>query len=200
MTRMGRWIVAATLAVPALAFAQQGTTGTQRGTTQQGTQQGTQPGTRGTQQPGQPGQQQPGSTPDQWGTQQGQMGQQGMPGQDVNVFRRAENFQLEGRVAQIDRTRRQITLEREGLPPASLMVPEGAEIKWEGRTANLTEIAPGAEVRATFNLDQGHPVAIQIEASKSKAGKTGGMQQQQPGQRTGQQPGTTGQQPTPQRR
>ena len=97
------------------------------------------------------------------------MGQQG---QQVEIFKNKDNFEVRGTVSSVDAAQNKITLQREqGLPPVELQVAQGTNITMDGKQSSLQELQPGSEVRAQFNLAQNQPVAIQLEAKPSKQQK-----------------------------
>jgi hypothetical protein len=160
--KFAHWIVAGALAVPGLALAQAG-------------------------------QQQPGQQ-DRMGQQQGQQqrGQQ-QAGQQQHgakqkrsaaMYEGKDNFEIEGTVQQVQRNR--ITIQRQELPPVQLQLAEGAKVMVDGQEAQLQQIRPGQEVRATFNIADDQALAIEIEAQGGQQQQRQQPGQQQPGQ---QQPG-----------
>jgi len=90
----------------------------------------------------------------------------------VDVFKNKDNWEIRGTVSSVDSSNNQVTLQRENnLPPVQLHVAQGTEIKMDGQTSSLSQLQPGSEVRARFNLANDQPVAISLEAKKSKAEK-----------------------------
>lgn len=61
---------------------------------------------------------------------------------------------------------RAVTISRQGAPPAVLNVEDGTRVTVDGRAASVSELRPGDEVRATFDLDGDDPVAIEIEVEE----------------------------------
>lgn len=149
-------VMAGLLALPGMAFAQGGMEG----------------GTQGGMEEGQHG-------------QYGQKGQHGMmQGQSAQMFKNQKNFRVEGTVTSVDPTQRQITVQREGLPPAELMVASDTQVKVNGKQSSLSQIQPGDEVRAEFNLAENQAIAVSLDAKEGKATKgmrEGESKKSQPG-------------------
>ncbi len=92
--------------------------------------------------------------------------------QQVDVFKNKDNFRVRGTVSSVDAAQNSITVQREGgLPPIQLQVATGTDIKMDGRQSSLNQLQPGSEVRAEFNVAQDQPVAISLDAKKSKQQK-----------------------------
>ncbi len=85
-------------------------------------------------------------------------------------------FEIKGKIAGFDQQTGAIVLQRENLPPAMLLLTQQTEVKMDGKSSSAQQLLPGSEVRASFNLAQGMPVAISIDAKKAK-----GQQRQQGG-------------------
>ncbi|MGA9521391.1 MAG: hypothetical protein WBV82_08005 [Myxococcaceae bacterium] len=82
-----------------------------------------------------------------------------------------EAFEIKGKVAGFDQQTGAIVLQRENLPPAMLLMTQQTEVKMDGKSSSAQQLQPGSEVRASFNLAQGMPVAISIDAKKPKGEK-----------------------------
>jgi Cu/Ag efflux protein CusF len=82
------------------------------------------------------------------------------------AFREKDTYSLKGTVAAVDPGRKSITLERKGLPAVLLHVNTNTRIEVIGKDAFLTDIQPGEEVRAKFNLADDKPIAVKLEAKK----------------------------------
>ncbi len=159
------WILAGALGLSGAAFAQ--------GTDQE--QQG-EFGGAGTE-----GQQQPGQRPEMGQQHQQQMEQaQQQAQQQLNQIYsekgKKESFEIKGKIAGFDQQTGAIVVQRENLPPAMLLLTQKTEVKMDGKQSSAQQLQPGSEVRASFNLAQGMPVAISIDAKKPK-----GMKEQQKG-------------------
>lgn len=102
--------------------------------------------------------------------------------QALQQFRGEDNYEIQGKISSVDQER--VVITREQLPGVELMVPEGAQIRLDGQDVQIQQLQPGQEVRATFNLSEDTPLAIELEAER------GEQQQQQQQEREGmQQPG-----------
>jgi Cu/Ag efflux protein CusF len=118
----------------------------------------------------------------QGGTQGGMRG--GMKGEQSNAgaFKNKSNFKVNGTVSSVDTTNHQITVQRSGMPPAELRIANDTDIKVNGKQASLSQLKPGDEVRAEFNLAENQPIAVSVDAkAKGAGGKAGGSQGSQGG-------------------
>lgn len=153
--------MAGLLAMPAVAMAQDGGLGEDPWGTSPP------PGTTSPEQDGgmmPPGQQQGGEI----GTGSDVRTGMEMGSQQVEIFRNKDNFEIRGTVSSVDPTQNRITVQRENLPPVELQVAQGTEIKMDGRASSLQALEPGAEVRARFNVAQDQPIAISLDAKRSR--------------------------------
>lgn len=87
------------------------------------------------------------------------------------AFREKDTYSLKGTVAAVDPGRKSITLERKGLPAVLLHVNTNTRIEVNGKDAFLTDIQPGEEVRAKFNLADDKPIAVKLEAKQKEGEK-----------------------------
>lgn len=99
--------------------------------------------------------------------------------ENAEVFRKADNFKVEGTIASVDQSRHNITVQRKDLPPAELKVTSDTKIEVNGKTASLQELQPGTEVRAEFNLAENQPIAVSLDAKQSKEQRKAQEQQKQ---------------------
>lgn len=95
----------------------------------------------------------------------------------VEQFRDQENFELKGKVSSVEGRNLILSRTEEQLPSVELLVPEGAQIRVDGQPAQLEQLQPGQDVRATFNLSEDQPLAIELEAGADRQQQ----RQQQPG-------------------
>ncbi len=104
----------------------------------------------------------------------------GMPmgpsAEDQNkVFQaKKEAMDVKGKVKSVEANK--ITLDRsdKNLPEAHLMIVTGqTQVKLDGKQANITDLQPGAEVRAKFQLAGEEAIATEIDAKPMKGEKTG---------------------------
>jgi hypothetical protein len=81
------------------------------------------------------------------------------------LFNSSERFQVTGRLAQVDDSKGEITIQRQNLPPALLRVEEGTKIQVDGRQGALSDLKPGSDVQASFNLSGRRPIALEVNAT-----------------------------------
>jgi hypothetical protein len=85
---------------------------------------------------------------------------------------RKQAFKIEGRLEGIDAQTGALVLRRENLPPALLLLTQQTDVKVDGKSAAVGQLEPGAEIRASFNLAQGIPVAVKVDAKQPKEKST----------------------------
>lgn len=109
--------------------------------------------------------------------------QMGMQQHSAQMFKDQKNFRMEGTVSSVDPTQRQITVQREGLPPAELQIAQDTQVKVDGKESSLSQIQPGDEVRAEFNLAENQPIAVSVDAKEGKDSRRskGAQEQERPG-------------------
>lgn len=112
-----------------------------------------------------------GQPPDMEQRQQPGMHQEGQTQVSAQMFKDKDNFDMEGTVSSVDPMQRQITLQRENLPPVELQIASDTEVKVNGEESSLSQIQPGDEVRTQFNLAQDKPIAISVDAKEAKGAK-----------------------------
>ena len=88
----------------------------------------------------------------------------------MGQFKGADNYDIEGRVAQIDLKAGAMVVTRESLPPVLLVAPESVPVQVDGKKASLSDVEVGSEVRATFNITQNFPIALELKAKTPKDG------------------------------
>lgn len=98
--------------------------------------------------------------------------------QILEQFEGKKNFELSGTAVMVDPAQGSLVIQRQEMPIAFLIVPQSVPVQLNGKKARLSDIQPGAEVRATFNLAQQYPIALSIDATQEAAkagaaGKTG---------------------------
>ena len=79
------------------------------------------------------------------------------------VFEGRTNFDMEGKISKVSKS--SITLKREGLPSATLMVSKDTKVQLEGEQTSIGQLKQGQEVKASFNLQGNKPMAVEINAS-----------------------------------
>ncbi len=110
----------------------------------------------------------------------GQMGQMGQTDQQSQqqIFQSRDHFNIEGTVASVNPNQKTITVNRPNLPPAELSTANQTKVKVDGRQATLSDLQPGTEIRAKFNLAQDQAIATEVDAKSNRGSRS---QQQQPG-------------------
>jgi hypothetical protein len=78
------------------------------------------------------------------------------------LFGSDERYELSGKLAAVNADKGEITIQREGLPPALLKVEDQTRIQVDGRQGSLADLQPGGDVRASFNLSGRRPIALEV--------------------------------------
>jgi hypothetical protein len=79
------------------------------------------------------------------------------------LFEGQSNFGVEGKISKVSKS--SITLKREGLPSATLMVSKDTKVQLEGEQTSIGQLKQGQDVKASFNLQGNKPMAVEISAS-----------------------------------
>jgi hypothetical protein len=80
------------------------------------------------------------------------------------LFDGKDNFEVKGKVQKVSDS--SITLQRDELPPATLMISKNTKIELDGEQASAKQLKPGQDVQASFNLQGQRPEAVEIKAEK----------------------------------
>jgi hypothetical protein len=81
-------------------------------------------------------------------------------------FEGKKNFDVDGKVRQASAG--EITIERkDGLPPATLKVGSATKIEVDGKRSSVSQLQPGQDVKASFNLRGGSAEAVEVKAKKA---------------------------------
>ena len=83
------------------------------------------------------------------------------------LFSSPERYQVSGRITAVDDARGEITIQRQNLPPALLRIEESTKVQVDGRPGAFSDLKPGCDVRASFNLSGRRPIALEVNASAS---------------------------------
>jgi hypothetical protein len=75
-----------------------------------------------------------------------------------------DNWDVEGTVQSASRN--SITVRREELPAVKLNVDHNTKIELDGQKVSAQMLKPGQEVKASFNLQNDKPMAVEIKAEK----------------------------------
>lgn len=89
----------------------------------------------------------------------------------MESFKGQDNFLMQGKLLGADAKNGSILLQREKMPMVLLIVPDSAQVSLNGKKSSLADLQPGAEVRATFNLAQQYPIALEVNATQSPNAK-----------------------------
>lgn len=89
-----------------------------------------------------------------------------------SMFEGKNNFDIEGKISKVSET--SITITREDLPAATLKVSKDTKVEVDGEKASTSQLRQGEDVKASFNLQDDKPVAVEIKAEKKKAEKRSG--------------------------
>jgi vacuolar-type H+-ATPase subunit H len=83
-----------------------------------------------------------------------------------HAFEGKENFDVDGKVQKVSKG--SITIAREELPAMTLHLEQYTAIELDGEKAARTQLKPGQDVQASFNLNGAKPVALELKAKKSQ--------------------------------
>lgn len=85
-------------------------------------------------------------------------------GSDKHPLFTKDNFDIEGTIQSASSG--SITLQRKELPAAKLNVDRNTKIELDGKQVSAAQLQPGQEVKASFNLQNDKPMAVEIKAEK----------------------------------
>jgi hypothetical protein len=95
--------------------------------------------------------------------QQGQQGPQtAQTGEQARDRMEKDSFDIDGKVAKVSKN--SVTLNRENLPSAMLHIDGTTKIEVDGNQGRLSQLKPGQDVKASFNLKGDKAHAIEIKA------------------------------------
>jgi hypothetical protein len=77
-----------------------------------------------------------------------------------------DSFDIEGKVSKVSKSA--LTLKRDDGPPATLHVDKSTRVKLDGDQVAITQLKPGQEVKASFDLQGDKPLAGEIKADSKK--------------------------------
>ncbi|HSD22242.1 MAG TPA: DUF5666 domain-containing protein [Anaeromyxobacter sp.] len=80
------------------------------------------------------------------------------------MFEGKDNFEVKGRIESVSASA--ITVRREELPSAKLRVDRNTKIELDGQHVSASQLKQGQEVKASFNLQDDKPMAVEIKAEK----------------------------------
>jgi colicin import membrane protein len=84
--------------------------------------------------------------------------------QQTSLFEGKSNFDVEGKLSKVSQN--SITIQRQDLPAATLKVSKQTKIEVDGQKASVGQLRQGANVKASFNLQEDKPVAVEIKSEK----------------------------------
>lgn len=80
------------------------------------------------------------------------------------MFEGKNNFDMKGKVLKVSAN--SITIARDDLPAATLVVSPNTKIELDGERASIKQLLPGQDVKASFNLQGQRAEAVEIKAEK----------------------------------
>jgi regulator of protease activity HflC (stomatin/prohibitin superfamily) len=81
------------------------------------------------------------------------------------TFAGKDNFEMKGKIASVSSS--SITVSRDDLPAAKLNLDPNTKVELDGDRVSTTALKPGQDVKASFNLLNDKPMAVEIKAKKS---------------------------------
>ena len=75
-----------------------------------------------------------------------------------------DNWDIKGTVQSASAT--SIIIRREDLPAAKLNIDKNTKIELDGNKVSAAQLKPGEDVKASFNLQNDKPMAVEIKADK----------------------------------
>jgi hypothetical protein len=88
-------------------------------------------------------------------------------------FADADNFEVKGKLHKMSKSSITIRRDEDKLPPAKLNVDRQTRIEVDGEQATWAQLKQGADVKASFNLRDDKPMAVEIKAEKTDAQEQG---------------------------
>ncbi len=83
-------------------------------------------------------------------------------GENARDRLKKDDFEIEGKVSKVSGDK--LTLNRDDATTATLHVDSVTKIEVDGNAAKLSQLKPGQDVKASFNLKDDKPMAIEIKA------------------------------------
>jgi hypothetical protein len=80
------------------------------------------------------------------------------------LFEGKNNFDVDGKIQSVSAN--SITIHRDDLPPATLMVSKNTKIELDGDQVSAKMLKQGQDVKASFNLNKDKAEAVEIKAEK----------------------------------
>ncbi|WP_242360828.1 MULTISPECIES: DUF5666 domain-containing protein [Anaeromyxobacter] len=82
------------------------------------------------------------------------------------MFEGKDNYEVKGKIEAV--TASSITVRRDELPAAKLSVDHNTKIELDGQHVAASQLKQGQDVKASFNLKDDKPLAVEIKAEKMK--------------------------------
>ncbi|WP_242342571.1 DUF5666 domain-containing protein [Anaeromyxobacter terrae] len=82
------------------------------------------------------------------------------------MFEGKDNYEVKGKIEAV--TASSITVRRDELPAAKLSVDRNTKIELDGQHVAASQLKQGQDVKASFNLKDDKPLAVEIKAEKMK--------------------------------
>jgi hypothetical protein len=105
-------------------------------------------------------------TTNKWGDQARKEGQETRAGAAA-MFDGKDNFEVKGKISQVSANSITIRRDDDKLPPVKLNVEKATKVELDGNRTSVTQLAQGADVKASFNLREDKPIAVEIKAQKT---------------------------------
>ncbi|MGC3996782.1 MAG: DUF5666 domain-containing protein [Anaeromyxobacter sp.] len=86
--------------------------------------------------------------------------------EDQRDREKKDSFDIEGKVSKV--SSKSVTLQRDDAGSATLHTNKATKVELDGNTAHLSQLKPGQDVKASFNLQGDKPMAIEIKADSNK--------------------------------
>ncbi len=85
------------------------------------------------------------------------------------AFEGKHNYDVDGKVSKVEGDK--LTIRRDDLPEATLGVSSTTKVELDGDRASLSQLTPGQDVKASFNLEGDKPLAVEVKAKRTDVQK-----------------------------
>ena len=82
-----------------------------------------------------------------------------------SLFDGKDNFNVDGKIQKVSKDT--LTISRGDLPPATLRISKETKVELDGNAVSAGQLKQGQDVKASFNLRQDKPEAVEIKAKKA---------------------------------
>ena len=86
-----------------------------------------------------------------------------------SLFDGKDNFKVDGKIQKVSKG--SLTIAREDLPPATLKISKETKVELDGDAVSAGQLKQGQDVKASFNLREDKPEAVEIQAKKADGQK-----------------------------